>query len=269
MSLYDSNDYKAIFMEAIRSRPNGGRGILRAMSRSLKIHTSRLSQVLSGNHHFTPEHAHQVAQFLGLSEREIEYVLLLVERDRAGTSALAQLYERMIARIRKESARISSHVPRDEAQVLSPEEQSIFYSSWLYPAISLLCDIPEYRKPEAIAKKLNIPHETVLKALEFLLQTGLVRRMNQEYVMGTASTHLGADSLLITSHHTHWRTRAIQTHPRLRDEELAYSGPMVLSRSDFKKARKLLLKVIQEITHMAIPSRSEQLVCLGIDWFEI
>jgi uncharacterized protein (TIGR02147 family) len=239
------------------------------MSKRLRIHTSRLSQVFRGPLHLMPEQAYGVAEYLGLTAKETRYFVLLVERERAGTKALREFFNQMLLEIRREAQQVSSVVPREPKSELDPVARSIFYSSWTYPALSLLCDIPQFQTPEAMAKALGLSRESVARHLEFLAEHGLVRHESGRYTMGTSSTHLEAGSPLISHHHMNWRARAMQRYSTLSNDELAYSGPMVLSEADFRKIRQKILDLVKDITHTAVASKSEKLVCLGIDWFQV
>jgi len=62
----------------------------------------------------------------------------------------------------------------------------------------------------------------------------------------------------------------MERHPMLRPtEELAYTAPMTLSRSDAIRIRSLLADLVEKVDQIVVPSPSEKLFCLNLDWFEV
>ncbi|MGZ3712598.1 MAG: hypothetical protein ACXVBE_12620, partial [Bdellovibrionota bacterium] len=83
--LFDHRNYKEYVLEALSARPNKGRGLRLAMAESLACPVSHISQVLKGNSHFSMEQAEGVNAFLGHTEDEAQFFLLLLQFSRAGT----------------------------------------------------------------------------------------------------------------------------------------------------------------------------------------
>ncbi|MBI3336141.1 hypothetical protein HYZ98_01070 [Candidatus Peregrinibacteria bacterium] len=76
-------------------------------------------------------------------------------------------------------------------------------------------------------------------------------------------------SLLVNTHHTNWRLRAIERYRLLSDEELAFSCPVSISTKDIKVIREKLASMIEEMGPIIDQSEPETLACLNIDWFII
>jgi len=66
-----------------------------------------------------------------------------------------------------------------------------------------------------------------------------------------------------------WRIKAIEKHPRLSSDELAFSAPLTLAESEIPEIKKLCLDLIQEISNKVATSPSEKLACINIDWFRL
>lgn len=87
-------DYKAfvnLWIET-QGKPNS-RGQFRRMAGHLRVHPSLLTLIFRGSRDLTPEQAADLAQYLGLSEWESEYFLVLVEKARAGRETLRGIVE--------------------------------------------------------------------------------------------------------------------------------------------------------------------------------
>ena len=91
--------------------PKGGRGEFLKIAKYLGIHSSTLSQVLSGSKHFTLDQACSLADYFGLNELETQYVFHLIELERAGTERLRGTLKKQITRIKEQSKNLSSVVP--------------------------------------------------------------------------------------------------------------------------------------------------------------
>jgi hypothetical protein len=88
MTIFEFTDYKKFVLHTIESNPELGRGSVKKIAESLRVHPSLISQILKGLKDFNPEQANDVATFLGLDEEATEYFLCLVEIERAGTAKL-------------------------------------------------------------------------------------------------------------------------------------------------------------------------------------
>ena len=128
--------------------------------------------------------------------------------------------------------------------------------------------LPELNDAEAIAERLSMPRNQVQKVLEFLIKEGLVKQDSGTLEVGARRTHLGAESTLVSRHHQNWRMLAIQKMPATSSENLFYTGPMSLSNEVAQMVRNELPAIIERINKWVLPSPSETIRCLNIDWFE-
>src|SRR6185312_6855194 len=98
--------------------------------------------------------------------------------------------------------------------VLSSEDQSTYYSSWMYSAVHILLSVPRLASKEKMRAYLGIPHRKLSEILDFLVRTGLAVHEGGQYAYGPSSLHLGNDSGLITKHHMNWRLQAMRSLER-------------------------------------------------------
>ena len=199
---------------------------------------------------------------------EVEYFLLLVEYERAGTSALRASFLEQIRERQSQQAELSQRVTRSKD--LTPEDRAIYYSNWAYSAIRNLTAMEGFQQPPALANRLNLELPYVHQVLEFLLSSGLCVQNQGQLRPGPAMTHLSSASPLVSRHHGNWRIKSMERHPMLRPtEELAYTAPMTLSQSDAIRIRSLLADLVEKVDQIVAPSPSEKLFCLNLDWFEV
>ncbi|HEY1080504.1 MAG TPA: TIGR02147 family protein, partial [Bdellovibrio sp.] len=65
-----------------------------------------------------------------------------------------------------------------------------------------------------------------------------------------------------------WRIQATSKLHQIRDEDFYYSAPMALSDEVASWIRQELPTFVEKINAKVIPSKSEVVRCLNIDWFE-
>ncbi len=268
MSPFLFERYQDFLQARFELMPQKGYGQQRRLALALGMHTSHLSQVMGGLKNFTEEQAAGVAEYLGLNMRESEFFLLLVQRERAGTTALKKILERRLQELRKESQEVKSRVPNSSVE-LDEGQRALFYSHWHYSAIRLLSSVPGM-DIESLADRLGVSRSRVQRVLEFLLETGLCRRDEKGSLgMGTANTHIEASSPLVTRHHGNWRLRALEVMESQNPKNLHFTSPLVCSREDFERIRRMCLDHISQVAKVVGDSPSEELYCLQMDVFGV
>ena len=266
MKIFEFNNYRAFITETVRALPNNGRGEFIRIAKHLGIHTSTLSQVLSGTKNFTLDQTCSLAHYFELNELETEYLLLLAQLERAGTERLRIILKKQMEKIRTQGKELSAVIPGKKN--LSEEEKAIFYSNWFYPAIWALTSIPNHQTVESISRYFNLPKQTVNGVISFLLSTGLCIEENHFLRPGTTYVHLEAGSPFIARHHACWRLKAMERHPLLTETEIAYSSPMSISKEDAIKIRKLIVEWVSQVNKTRESSVSEALYFFNVDWIK-
>ncbi len=268
MNLFKEIDYRKFLNSHIKLQPKNGHGYKLKIAEYLRVHPTLVTHILKGQKSFSMEQAFSLTQFLNFNDLERDYFLTLIEYDRAGTEFLKKFIESKLIKLRKENEKVKNRVAVYSS--LSESDQAMFYSQWFYSAIRLSCGIGESVTIKYLAKKFNLPIELVEKVLEFLISKGLViQKNNGEFSIGPQNTFLSSDSPLISRHHMNWRNKAIERHPRLNEDELAFSAPVTIAKKDILTIKKKCLDFIQEVSKTVKDSPAEELACINIDWFRV
>lgn len=265
MDLFKFTSYKDYVLKRLKAFPKGGRGQLRRMAEHLGAHPVVLTQVFKGDRELSLENATDLADFLGFSELERNYFLLLVQRARAGTPRLREVLDGQLKILREKATDLKELVPNQVE--FSEADKAIFYSNWLYTALSLAPSLPQFKTPEALAQYFNLPLHKVNQIIEFLLRFGLLVRKNNELDMGVQSTHIDAGSPLVSRHHTNWRLVGLSKVENLSAQELFITAPMTLSKETMVEIRADIISLIDRTVKKVHASPSEQLMCLNVDLF--
>jgi uncharacterized protein (TIGR02147 family) len=267
ISVFEYTNYRSYISDRLQQMPKKGYGQARNLSSFLKVHTTLVSQVLKGLKSFTLEQASLASEFLGLNDMETEYFLLLVQMDRAGNESLRKNLKRQIERLREKSSELINRLKSD--RVLTEERRAIFYSDWTYSAIRQLTAIPGFQSLDAISQYLRLPNRKTKDAIEFLLEVGLCVEERGKIKIGPSSTHLESTSPWVRSHHINWRQKAIESMTNDEPAKLHYTCPLTISKEDALRIREKITKLLEEFDEVLVPSPSEQLRCLNIDWFSL
>ncbi|WII72834.1 TIGR02147 family protein [Bdellovibrio sp. 22V] len=266
MNVFDFHDYKHCVNAWIGEQPRNGHGQLRQLALYLDINSVVMSQIFRGERELTLEQALLVTRFIGLSELERDYFLLLVQKSRAGTVELKNVLEKQIANLKESALALKNRVKH---QKFTDEDRATFYSQWYYSAVRLGVSIPQLNTAASIASYLNLDRVLVTKVVDFLLQHKLIVEHKGHLDMGPQVTHVGHDSPFVNRHHTNWRLKGMQAMERVSGKNLFYTGPMALSEESTQEVRKLLIELVEKTTKKAASSDSEVLRCLNIDWFAV
>lgn len=265
MSIYSSSDYRQYLKAYIKKQPKRGRGFVLKIAGELRMHPTMVSQILSGKKDFTLEQAHQLCHFLMLNETEMEYFLLMVQRERSSTQSYKKFIEKKMQQTKLQSQQIASRI--EPERTLSESEKSIFYSHWIYSAVRLFCSKDDGYGIDAVMKRFNLDRNQASRILKFLAQANLVKEESGLFSIGPMRTHLDPRSPFIGSYHSQWRLKAIERSSQINDNELMFTSPISLSRLDFMKIREALVQMIDDNMKIVRASPVDDVACFTCDLF--
>ena len=268
MSLFQFKDSKSYLRYYIAHLPKKGRGEISRMAHHLRVSTTLVSQVLSGEKFFTAEQALILTQYLGLIGVEADFFTYLIQAERAGSKDLKLYWNNKLKDIREQSLKISSRVAVD--QTLKEEDRAVFYSTPLYSAIRLFTSVEQKGKSlDEICNRFELSRSKASLMLKFLIEKNLCVEKNNRYHIGAQRTHLEQGSPHLLRHHSNWRIRAIRQSEDLTDQELMYTAPVSLSRKDFEGLREEMALFIKSFLDRVHASPAEDIACFNLDFFWI
>jgi uncharacterized protein (TIGR02147 family) len=267
--IFQAADYRSYVKDWIAEQPKQGHGMVSALAQAARCQPAYLSRVLSGGAHLSAEQAFAVAKRLGHSRQEADFLLLLIEWERASDQELKAHYRSKLDTARE--ARTDLRNRFKEAKTLGREQQVTYYSSAHYAAVHTCISVPEFQTLAALCKHLGLPRERILTVLKFLKEFGLAVEDKGRFIVGQNRLHLSRDSDVIRTHHTNWRIEAIKSLDRGQGaqgtEDFHYSAVVSLSREDAAKLKELWIKSLEEFSKTVAPSNEETVRALVIDFF--
>ena len=266
-SIYNYDDFRVFIKDHFRSLPKAGYGQSLKLAHHLGVHSTFVSQVLKNQKSFSVEQAITVAEFLNLNERETDFFVTLVLKDRAGSQKLQKFFRKKLEALSAEAQAISNRV-RNEKK-LDEKFLAEFYSHWSYSAIRQMTAIPQMNSVEKIAQTLKLTPNRVSKILDFLTENGLCVKENGVFAIGPQSTFLPTSSKWIHTNQMNWRLKSVENFSPEADDDLRFTCPLTISKKDALRLREMIVHFIEKVDPMILESPSEQLHCLIIDWFQI
>jgi uncharacterized protein (TIGR02147 family) len=264
---FDYQDYKLYLNDRLDDPILGGRGSRARLSEAIQCQTAYTAQVLRGTAHFSLEQAEAINEFLGHTEEQGSFFLVLIQFARAGSPRLKERFRKQLEKTRESRLVLKNRL--NIKQTLSQEKQMIYYSSWIYGGVHAAISVPELQTVEAVARHFQLQLEKAAEVLQFLVATGLAVHKSGRYQVGTSRIHLGSDSPLISKHHTNWRIQAIRSLDASSTGNLHYSSVISLSEEDSLVIQELLAKTIEKAKPIIRDSPAEQIHCLSMDFFRI
>lgn len=266
MQIYDFTDINQFLRDRIASSPNNGRGQLSKLSKELKISSVAMSHLFHGRNNFNQDQGIILCEYFGLQGLEEDYLLALIDLQRAGTQKLKNHIISRMEQIKKKALDTENYLSKSKS--LNDEKKAIYYSDWLYSAVRLTSSIQGINSPQELSRELGIEQRKINEILDFLFANGLLTKNNDGYEIGTKNIHINQNSPFINNHRRNWRLKALEKMNQLDEEDLFFVSPMVLSRSDAREIRKEIQEAIKKIIERVIPSKEETTICLNIDFFK-
>lgn len=266
VNIFEFSDYKIYFKAYVAQLPSKGRGEFKRVAEKLNVSSTMISQIFNGDKHMSLELASDLADYLTLNEGETQYFFLLVDYARAGNFRLQAKLKAQIEKAQAQAKNLNTRLKFERE--LDDLAKATFYSSWVYSGVRMLSALPNVQNSQAIADRLNLPRTHIEKILDFLIKENLVKVEGEGLEAGARSTHIGAESPFVMKHHQNWRLMGFNKMQPNNSSNLFYTGPMSLSEETAQKVRAELPSLIEKITNWVVPSPSEVVRCLNIDWFE-
>ena len=264
-AVFDFKDYIGFLAHRLEEKP-GSWGLKKKLAEAIGCQPTYLSQALKGKADLSLEQLFKVCDFFNLTDEEKNFLILLQQKDRAGTKELEKYFQNQILEILNKRMSLTKRFGAKND--LTEVQQSTYYSSWLYKTIHFAVGLEEFQTREALKKSLNISFKKLDQILNFLLEIGLIQEENARYKTKVQSIRLGNESQWITRHHADWRMQAISSLESEDINDLHYSGVYTLANEDVRKIKDILLEAIKKNVDIVTPSKEEAIYTCTIDFFK-
>ncbi|MFK7826796.1 MAG: TIGR02147 family protein [Oligoflexales bacterium] len=264
---YGYSDYRNLFKDCIKALPKQGNGKRAELAAFIKCQPTYVSHVFAKRHHFSLEQAEAACRFFKFKEEVTNYIILLVNYRRAGNQNLRKYFKKQVDKVQKNARHITAAL--GEKYEITPEEKTVYYSSWQYAAIHMLATLPDFNSIEKIETHLLIPAKRIKECVEFLLESGIFKQTEEKIKVQIDHIHLGNDETEVINHYRNLRLKAIEKMHEKNSENLHFSCFLTCSREDKTKIKKSILDFIRDTSESVKDSPPEALLGLNIDFYEV
>ncbi|MCC7404593.1 MAG: DUF4423 domain-containing protein [Bdellovibrionales bacterium] len=266
MRIWEHSNYRNYLSERLGGE--GARtGLRKALAEAIPVHTTFVSQVLKGRAELSLEQAESVNTFLGHTDDEGEYFLLLLLWERAAHPHLKKRFAQKMQTMRAAHLEIKNRLEGHEE--ISTQDQERFYSSHLYGAIHVLSGIPEFQTVERLAEALKLSRPRTQELVDFLLRLKVLTEDNGRLKPGSQHLHLPGGSPLTLRHHINWRLHTVASLQFVNPDDLHYSGCVSLSQQDVIKVKEIILEALQRSVAVITASPEETAYVLAFDFYPL
>lgn len=265
MDIFTYQDYRQVVRHKIKENRDV-RGYQSILAKAAGCQRSYFSQALNGQVQLTPEHGLGLARLWNLSSEETDHFMDLIHWDRAGNRELGNYYAARV-KARQKAREDLVHRLSLKPSALT-DDKTIYYTSWYHGAIHILCTIPQFQTPEAMAHRLQMPMAMVMKSLNLLIELDLIQVTPQgRYLPKSFNIHLPRSSPWTHVNHAQWRQRANFSLMGNDGDGVHYTAIHSLSHADIKRLKEMLYQFIESSRVIVQDSKEEEMICVTLDLF--
>ena len=267
MSIFEFKDYRAYIETRLKS-DEFGRGGKAKLAEHLSCQPSFVSQVLKGKSSFSLEQGFKLNAFFKHNLLEKEFLMILIELDRAGTADLRSYFDSKREELVEKSKLIENQMSYDQ---LSEADTIAYYNNWNCILIRNLLDIPSLRTVKALKQKLKISESEFLEAFDFLREKGLIHEQeNGELRQGHMRLHVKKKSPLAKYANITARLQMIKNYEKANSNSLNYGHYMTLPKKSFAIFKQRFVDLIVDLnSHLDEQTEPEMMAALIVDFMEI
>lgn len=270
MIIFEFNHYRKAFDQLFRQQKKlmGNRWSLARLAEQTGIQASYLTNTIKGRAHFSSDQIFAVGERLGLSDKELDYLNLLMQFERSTHSKLKKQLLGELTQLRNDNLRVDKVINTEESP-LGEIEKAQYY---LDPVIELLHmylsidGVPT--EIASIAKIWQLQEKKVTEVIAFLQQVGLVRLKGNKWQVESIHQHLSRDSYLTKPQQVLKRMKALEVIQKLpKDKAYSYMGTFTATEEVKEEIRTLFLDFMKKAEPRIRESRAKEIYHIQFDLF--
>jgi len=270
MEIYDFDDYKVALRQLLEMRraQYGGRFTFEKMAQACGIQKTYLSRVLNGKSHLNADQLFTCCRFLKLKDLEVEFLMLVRDRQTCENYHRKTTLEHKIARII--SYRLKSESVLDTKDALSLNVAAEYYLNFNLHLVHLFLTVPRFTSDlDQICFALGISQDELNDYISKLLAWGLVREVRGKIIAGEVSRHLSEESPVFNTFAILQRIKTIERMSKGKTKEDYYFSALISADPEFQIGlRKKILSLLEDAQKDAGRSKTEDVFQLNIDLFK-
>lgn len=255
MEFYSSTDYRKVIKYLIeRETSRGEKTNLSTLAEAMRVQRPYLSKVMNASADLNSDQVFLLCKFFELSEKESEYIEILLEYARSQLKEKKDVLKKRIQAIQGEYLDIKKHVVAKEVN-LESSEFAEYYLNHYMQIVHVALNVKKFQHIPSLAQALSIDIESMNEILKKLESLGLIQFKGGKFTTTPQGIHLPKDSSLLKPHQSMVRMQSLQQiNSRSRDPgnysfSVTFSGDEDIKKKiqeDFLKFLKTTQKTVSE-----------------------
>ena len=191
MNIFAESNYRQILREVVEERKSiDGKFNFQSIGEVTRIPKSYISKVTTEKAHFNCDQLCAVCEYLGFTETQLRYMMLLLELERCAQKKWKDILTRDLNIIRDKAMDSTEHIKAKADQV---GEQSLrdYYIDPMNQIVHICLSIPRYqREPQRLAADLRLSPAELRMVIERLEALNIIENVNGKIKTVVKSIHL-------------------------------------------------------------------------------
>lgn len=270
MIIFEFTHYRKAFDQLFKQQKKlmGNRWSLARLAEQTGIQASYLTNTAKGRAHFSSDQIFAVGEKMGLNEKEIDYLNILMQFERATHPKLKKQLNDQLAQFRNENLRAEKVIETQDSP-LGEIEKAKYYLDPFNELLHMYLGLDNApTEIAAIAKAWQLPEKKTTEILSFLQQIGLVRIKGSKWQVESIHQHLSRDSYLAQPAQMLKRVKAIETIQKQPKEKVySYIGTFTASEETKAEIQTRFLEFLKQCDKLIRESESKEIYHLQFDLF--
>jgi uncharacterized protein (TIGR02147 family) len=269
MTTYDYIDYRKYLKAAVLAKKASSPSInFSRIAEEVGVQRSYLSQVFGFKCHLNSDQLYVIAKKLGLGEKEIEYLLILLDVEKSQVSARREKLIHLRDSLRNAHFKSENYLDRKTLKI----DNGIYSQYYTDPYCSLVhmyLLIPNFRNhPSSITEELGLSQEKLDEILQVLLRLKLIEMAKGKVKVLVETLHLVEDSFLSKTNATMFRLKAIENQMRGNVESDYFFTASISADAETKNAiKRKFLEFLKEVSKLVDSAPAKKVFHLNFDLF--
>ncbi len=268
MHVYESADYKKILIQSLSDKKThvSRQFTFQNMAAHCGVQKTYLSKVLNRQGHLTEDQLYLACDFLGFSEEEKRYMLLLYSWEKSQLPKRKENLKQSIQTLQNQNKKTEKRISVTSFESAEHKERDYHLDPY-FILIHMFLTIRRFALDvRLVSQELSISETQLNHYLTKLEQMEIIRFHQGKYEVLKDNLHLPENSPIFTAFRTLMRLKALDQMNRVNSLD-TYSFSVVFSSTPQIRQRiqSLILDMIKETQLLVSKGREEEVYQMNID----
>lgn len=267
--IYEQTSYKDVIKSSLLERRESlGRAYtFQSLAKACRIQKTYLSRVFNGDAHLNEDQVFLACDFLGFSEDEREYALLLQRLERSVVRGNQAHITDRINILKKKYLSTESHLKADKVPVV--QDANTYYLDPNMQLVHMFLTVNRFaRDMTRMRQILGMKDEDLGKAITGLTKLGMIRYQDGRYVVQKDTIHLSKESPVYKTYRTMLKLRALSRMDSLSSND-TYNFSVIFTANEEvrRKIHGRFLEFLKSVEEDVKNAPAEEVYYMAFDLF--